>query len=266
MDKLLENLFPFITRKMLTFEHATTFSLRIISQASAVDTLRIRGITREGPFTFNHPTVGNSSVQSQDFRIPDIPIMVSVTDPSRTVDQGENFITLILLVNGDPLFELTSGQVYAERGISYPANNGKDTRPGGGFVVSVDSADPAAGAELQLEVPTGQIWHPISINFTLVAGAAAASRRVHLVFNLLNSGQINCFSDIDQLISESRVYSCAAFPTLPDRLDDNDILLPIPGNLFLLGGTTIDTVTTALNALDNFGVMTVLTERWFVNA
>ena len=119
---------PFLVRKMLTFEHNAVFSLRIVSQGNAARRIHIRGITKEGPFVFAHTTDAGGFFATEDFRIPDVPIMVSVVDQSTAFKQGECYVTLSLMVNGNVLYDLCSGLVYNNKGVSYPASNNPDQR------------------------------------------------------------------------------------------------------------------------------------------
>lgn len=253
---------PFPTRKMLSFEHGLVFSIQIRTQASVADVLTIRGMTREGVFTFRHTTVADGAVQTATFRIPDIPIMVSVVDEGGIFNQGDVFATLTLTAENGRLFELCSGLVYTEKSISYPATNSIDPMPGRGRIKVITGTDRAAGNEIVESVPAGRIWRPMGINFTLVAAAAAASRRVHIRFNDGGSWDLDCFSSIDQIISETKSYSGMPIGAVPDETDADKIIIPIPDNLYLPEAFRIMTRTSNLNAGDNFGAPTMLVEEF----
>lgn len=254
---------PFLTRNMLAFDHGLAFGLRLQTQTNQAVNLTVRGMTREGVFTFSFATNGNGELQSANFRIPDLPIMVSVTNPDGEFEQGDCFVSLSLTSSDDVLHELCSGFVYSQKSISYPAASNVDARPNGGRLRVASSSNPAAGAELSITVPGGRFWLVRAVRFQLVAAAAAASRRVHLVFSSSSTPLFEAFSSVDQIISETRNYSAAHFGAGLDELDDNDILIHIPDFVFVPEDGTITTETTALNAGDNFGVMSVTVEEFY---
>ena len=51
----------------------------------------------------------------------------------------------------------------------------------GAYVTTSTGANPAAGAEVSVTVPTGEIWRLLSVRLTLVTSATAATRRVILL-------------------------------------------------------------------------------------
>jgi len=254
---------PFLTRKMLTFDHEAFFELRIRSQADTAAVLTIRGLTRDGVFTFRHTTVAGGNTTTETFRIPDVPITVSVIDENQAYDQGECYAALSLSVNGGVVHALCSGLVFSQKAISFPQAESNPYMPDRGFIRTRTSADPAAGSELTITVPDGRIWNVLAVSFQLVAAAVAASRRVHVVFSASGGPTINVFSDIDQIINETRNYSVAHFGHVLDSLDDNDILIPLPDKMLLIPESTITTETTNLDGADNFGAMSVLVEEFW---
>lgn len=248
---------------MLSFEQGTTFALGLSVQASIARTITLRGMTREGPFTFTFATSSAGTVTYQSFRIPDVPIFVTVINESTSDDQGSIYAYLSLEANGDTLYQLCAGLIYGQKGISYPASPGADLRPSGGRLTYITGSNPAAGAEILETVPAGRLWKIIAMRFQLVAAAAAASRRVHVVFTDGSSDLLDCFSSVDQIISETKNYSVGGFGAVPDETDDNDILIAMPPNIMLPQGAEIKTITTNLNAGDNFGVPIFLVEEFF---
>lgn len=256
---------PFLVRDMLAFEHALTFSLRIRSQSTITGVLTIRGMTREGIFTLSHTTTEDGVPQLENFRIPDIPIMASVVVGNGAYMQGDAFVTLELVANNDVLYELLSGFVLNRKSLSYPQGGGQYPRPNGGRLRVVNGTDPAVGAQILEVVPLGRQWRIIAIRFAFVTAAVVASRRVHLVLTDGFTDILDVFTGIDQLTSETRNYSCAAFGTTTDFADDNDILLPLPQGIILDEESEIKTDTTNMNAGDNFGAPKILVEEFLIS-
>lgn len=255
---------PFLTRKMLDFEHATVFSLRIRSKSLINQKVQIRGMTQEGVFTLSHTLITTGVEQTETFRIPNIPIMVCVTDEGNLITQGFAYITLDLLVNGDKLLELCSGLVYQSKSISWPITNTSDKRPDGGFLTTVTGTNPAAGADIIETVPTNEIWKLKSIRVRFVTDANVANRRIQLFFNINGTYVSTSFADVDQAASLARIYTFAPYGVLPATSYSDKILVVIPDNIVMTGGSTIETLTTNKQATDNFDSPIVYVEKYFV--
>lgn len=254
--------YPFVTRDMLAFEQGTAFTLRVSTQATVATTLTIRGLTREGVFTLRVTTTSDAVLNIENFRIPDIPISVVVVDSSTSNLQGRVFAVVNLVANGDILQELCAGYVYGPKGISYPAGSSQDMRPGGGFIDLKSSANPAAGSELTYSIPAGVSQRIKAIDLSMATDATVANRRIHIVFSMFSTRICEVFSDIDQTASTTRIYSVMSIGNIPDRLDDNDIIIPMPDNILLTGPATITTETTNFQAGDNISAANVLVEEW----
>lgn len=266
MDPNFKLTLPFLTRDMLAFEHATAFAVRIRTQSDIAQTVFIRGFTREGPFEYAHTPTNDRAVTTEVFRLPDIPIFISVVDDTGGLEQGQIFAELAMTINGEVVYSLCSGFVYSNKAISWPTSTVVDTRPGGGQIKTVSSANPAAGSEISLSVPTGAIWRIIGCSFTLVTDANAANRRVHLRFDSAGGTRLEFFGDQDQTATLTRHYSAAPIAGAIDTLDNTEIMLPIPPGLLLDAGSSISTVTTAIQATDNFGAMDVWVEEFYTTA
>lgn len=256
---------PFLTRKMLAFENGVAFGLKLQIQSDTTFTVAIRGMTREGVFTLKFPVTGDSANKTQTFRIPDLPIMVSVSDDGGSLSQGSCYAALSLTANGDVIETLCAGLLNQGKGIAYPNQDLKDQREGGGSIQSKVSSDPAANTEISVTVPVGEMWRIISAEFRLVSDANAANRRVHLVFtDPQGIDGIHCFALVDQTASQTIKYSVAKYGGSTDELDNNVNLISLPDEMWVNQGGTISTATTNRQVGDNFGVMTILYEKFFV--
>jgi hypothetical protein len=254
----------FLTREQLALPLGTAFSLRITTQSNNAVPLTIRGMTKEGVFTLVHNTTSDGTDTSTDFRLPDLPIFISVYDDDFSFTQSSCHVSVDLLANEDRLYCLFSGNVYAQKGLSWPQTTTQDLIPNRGTFMVFTSDNPAAGAEISISVPNKRIWRIIGLRFQLVNAAVAASRRVHVVMTHGEGCALDFFSDVDQITGETRNYTCAAVAGNPDRIDDNDIIIPIAPDIWLPEGSTITTETTALNAGDNFGTCAVMLEQFFM--
>lgn len=254
---------PFLNRKHLSFEGAAVFTLRLQVRSVNATNLRLSGITKDGFFSFRFAAGSAGSTQEQDFRISDIPIYLTVDDEGATLEQGETWANVKLLINSDVSYNLCSGLITRFQGISYPISSISLARPGQGKIDTQSSANPAAGAQISDTVDSNQIWRIIGGSFTLVTGATAAARQVHLEFVTSGGAQISCLASTTQADSLTRLYSFGAWGVLPVASEDNDILIPIPPNIILTEGDTIRTTLTNGIASDDFSAMTMTFERMF---
>lgn len=254
---------PFTNRDQLRFEEGVMFGLRLQVQASNSSTLTIRGFTRSGVFTFSAVTAATSLLETFNFRLPDIPIMVSVVDGTNSLIQGTCYATLFLTLNNDIAYSLCCGMVFARRAISYPVSGNELARPSAGVLRSFNGTDPAAGAEVSQTVTAGQLWNIKSVVVTLVTDANVANRRVHIVFRNGGGETVRAYATIDQAASTTVKYIFAHYGYTPDETDTNTVLINIPDNVFLESGSDFITATTNIQVGDNFGAPRVTLEHWF---
>lgn len=120
-----------------------------------------------------------------------------------------------------------------------------------GLANVVAVANPAAGADYSIIVPAGVNWLVRSIRFQLVTAVAAGNRFVEL---RVDDGAGNIFADISggtvQAASLTFLYTFAA--GLPVSANNNVFTNGLPAEMRLPGGFRIRTVTTAIQAADQF--------------
>lgn len=254
---------PFLIRKMLSFEHGMTIGLRVTTQAASAEILTIKGLTREGPFTLRHQTVATGDRTTEDFRLPDIPISISVFDLSAFFVQGACYASLALTINEDIIQPLGSGLVYIQHPLTWPPPLSQDWRPGGGQLRSVSSADPAAGAEISLSVDTNFTWRILGISYTLVTDATVANRTPHLVFENTAGLQLGFFAKATQPASTTVKYSCMPIGGAEILSSGIFTMIPIPKGFLMDHAFTIRTETVNLKAGDNYSLMEVWVEQFF---
>lgn len=253
----------FLTREMLAFEHGMTIGLRITTQADSAEILTIKGMTREGPFTLKHQTVGTGARITEDFKLPDIPIFVSVFDLSAFFVQGACYASLALTINEDIIHPLGSGLVYIQHPLTWPPTLSQDWRAGGGELRSISSADPAAGAELSLVVDTNFTWRVLGVSFTLVTDATGGDRFPHLIFANTAGLELHFFPNLSQDPSLTKLYTFSAIGALLSGQNNNVFIISIPQNLPLDHAFTIKTETAGFQAGDNYSKMEVWVEQFF---
>ncbi len=255
---------PFLHRYMLNYGQEATFELQIRTQSTTDLRLQISGGTRSALINhkLNAGTAGDTATTT--IRIDDFPIFLAVSDNDGTETQGNTFVTVNLLINGELVYNLLSGYVYAGKPLSWPAHNSKDLLPNRGEIGIVVSANPAAGAEITLTLDDNEIWLVHWASLQLVTDANAVSRRVHLVFTPDTAGLLHFFSDANQIESLTRDYMFSQLGDISDREDDTRLLIALPTNLWLEPATVISTDTTNFQVGDNFSVLTVMREKFYV--
>ncbi len=263
MENIVDKFVPFLTRKMLAFEHAAVLSLRIRSQLPGTITLQIRGYTKEGQFAFKHTTNSDSTPKTETFRIPDVPIMVNVIDISDNVNQGGGYITLDLLINDDRVHQLCSGFVYGGKSISFPNATTLDSAPGYGAINFASQSSPAAGANMAISVPAFEIWKIHIVTFRLVTDANVANRRVHLRFIPTLGAIIEALTEVDQPASLTRNYTFAKYGYLPSTNNNTEIIAPLPHELFVTPEGTINTAILNIQAGDQISNIKIMYERFY---
>ncbi len=263
MDPRLNIIHPFLTRDMLRFGKELKLELRIYTQANDIFTVSIRGITRSGIINFKHITIATSSVTSTIFRLDDFPIALGIKNTVGNAAQSQIWASAELLVNSDIAIPLCSGLISRLKGISYPLIHSSDQRPSGGFLTSQDTADPAAGAQLDYFIPSAQSWKIFFANMTLVTDATVANRRLHVNFVDSGGSICRCIASVDQAASVTRNYSIAPYPSLLTAGDNTDILIPMPTNIILRGDSEITTTVTNMAVGDNLSIMKIYHEKYY---
>lgn len=266
MPPIYELAVPFLTREMLNFGREATLELLVRSVATVVRTFNISGATREGLIRATHTSFGNKQAQISIHRIPDIPIFFSVIPSATVTIQGRLHVTVSLRINGDIVFPLVSGYVYDHKPLSWPETNLRDNVPNHGNIEEIYTDDPAAGQEIEYFLEPNELWHITHCAITLVTSATVADRRVHLVFQGGRAGQIHCFAAINQTASQTRKYSFAPYGTILSEQDNGVILVNLPKDLWIDGEGTISTITTNLQAGDNFSRLKIFRELFFQGA
>jgi hypothetical protein len=263
MDPEQNQSLPFVTRDMLDFKHNSVWQLRIQTRSLNTDDLTIRGATKQSPFVYRVTLDGLDTLKTDTFKIGDIPIfMTAGYSVDAGNESGDTFISVELILNGNPIFSLMSGYIHDQVPISYPYSNVRDSDPLLGFPSAIFSTDPAAGVEPSITLPVGFKYKLLGIRVRLVCAAVAGSRRPHFSIQTGSGFTYDLFSLTDQIISETKDYTVAPSWFGTAFTNDNDILVPMPSGIILLGNDVITTQTFNLNAGDNYTAMTAFVEKF----
>lgn len=157
---------------------------------------------------------------------------------------------------------LVSDYVGALNPISYPQSALRRSTDGAGVVVSFNQAAPAAGADLVVTVPTGARWRLQTFRATLTAAVAVSNRLVHIVTddgaNILMDSPSN-FTQVASIVNTYSAFDSAPYLNVPFDLTT---LLPLASNQMLRQGSRIRTLTTGIQAADQWSAAQIGVIEW----
>jgi len=147
--------------------------------------------------------------------------------------------------------------------ISWPFGVSSDRGAGPGAVLVPTVSTPAAGANIIATVPNNTKWRIQSFRFALITDATVASR---LIAIRIKDASGNVVYDqtfqVAQTASLTYIYTAAPGSALTLSVFNLRQTMPIPINLVLTAGYTIETSTGSLQAGDTFTVPILLVEEW----
>lgn len=254
--------FPFVTRENTSWGRSAQFQIRIRSQSRLTASVRIAGFTKNDHFEFVHTASSSGNITTSTFSISDVPVFLIAHDKEEDKEQGSVYVQIDLMVAGTPVRQLATGFVGALHSVSWPDSTEPDPIPGRGLIKSIQSANPAAGAEASITVTVNRVWHILSAAIKLVTSATVANRRVHLQFSKNEPAELHAFSEIDQTASQTIDYAFGKYGAVPDSADNNQIIVPIPHDIWLFSEATIATETTNIQVGDNFGTLALNIEEF----
>lgn len=251
---------------MLAFEHGAAFDLEVLSRSGAAFPILVAGATREGTFTFRINPGATGLITTNIFRIPDVPVFLSVYTETASIWQGDQFVAVYLRSNSTRLLRLCSGYIETTAGIGWPNTQTIQSMPGRGSFYQVASANPAAGAELTMTVPDNELWIVKGLTVTLVTDSNTATRLVHFVFELHGGpGTFDIAAPATQLLSLTRTYTLLPVGAGPTTVSGDDILVPIPNEIIMTDNDILSTTTDNIQAGDDFGVARVAIEKFVLS-
>lgn len=173
---------------------------------------------------------------------------------------------------------LLSGYLYSGHNPSYPVGPLEGPLEGPGWIHSLVGANPAAGAEVAEVVPANTVWKLNAISVVFVASAQAANRLPYLV---VDDGStvylVRAKEDLPITAGLTRtiawIQGNELTATVSEALADGAAtviwLLKLPAgerSLYLWPGYRIRTLTTALDAADDYAAPKYNVEEWILPA
>lgn len=160
-----------------------------------------------------------------------------------------------------PLVTLAQGYVGEFSNLAWPQQIIAAPGEGRGVIRSITGTDPAAGAEWSETVPTNARWRLINVRAALVTDATVANRIPAIT---IDDGTTIVFampSHANQAASLTFTYHGFAAAT-NGFASGLTIAVPIPPDLVILPGWRVRSVTSALQAGDNWGAPQLWVEEW----
>ncbi len=247
---------------MLSFEGGAVFDLYINSIATAAINIQIIGITREGIFKFTHTNNGSGSVNSEGFRIPDVPIFVSVLTTSGYIERGEFWAKLYLRINGEKIYKLLSGYVTTYNALSWPKGQHESQLSGGGKSKLVTVANPAAGANFTTTVPSGEHWIVKAVFFKLTTDANVANRLVGLKLDTDGDGKSLVLFNANAHSAGWVGYHNFSHSGAGSERTGDYWLSPLPPDIHITEGGIIASLITNIQATDQIADIRILVEQY----
>jgi len=167
---------------------------------------------------------------------------------------------------GLALQQLAAGYVTTKQPLAFPSLLSQSSLDGSGALRSIAGATPAAGAEISETVPVGARWELLVFKATLTTSAAAANRLPALT---IDDGTTEYYRDqfaTNEVASTTYRNIWAAGLGLNSGLNTLTQRGALPVGLRLAAGYRIRTVTTAIDAADQWSAVQYLVREWIEGA
>jgi hypothetical protein len=239
------------------------------SVASVALALRTRFLRTDGypvASSERHVPASDRTSVTTDFHLVDGWLLgCEVHAVAGTPRRGQVFV-VVDLVRGssatpDVLQTLLQGYVTDTSRLAWPGSPIRSSIEGPGVLRSIAGANPAAGANIVETVPTNARWRLHAIQFSLVTAIAAANREVALTFDDGATVFARVPSGFTHVASTTIVYSAFHHAPRNTAAQDTTKNFPLP-RIDLQGGFRFNTVTTNLQAADDYGAPQYLVEEW----
>lgn len=238
-----------------------SIDIMVESYSNATRTLQIRGMTKEQAISADITTSSDRSLVTTIIDVTDAPISLTARTSGRGVKRGELFVKISLRVDGVVVALLAEGYVAESHKIAWPGGDFEGSTDGRGLIRSVSGTDPAAGSEILETVPVGACWRLISANATIVTDATVIGRRPALIIDdgINAIYKISDGADITAGLTAPVVFSQGFGAAV---VSNGIHVIAFPQYILLQAGYRIKTVTSNLQAGDNYSAPQLLVEEW----
>lgn len=248
-------------------------NLRVVSvNALAGVTLKIQGRFIDaagviGAASWDHTPASDRTVRSSEFPLGVGAVLnLVVYAGGATPKIGQTFV-IVQLIRGTGaaaivLGTLLQGYVTSTQALAWPGSPLENSVAGEPTVRHIVGTTPAAGVELSETVPTGARWEVLTFRVALATSATVATRRAFLTIAHAGVGSMQYNPAGTQAASQNFSYEWAA--NMPVLYDGGNGICnqPLPARLMLQGGDSVHTVTTSLQAGDQFNSIWYSVREW----
>jgi len=159
--------------------------------------------------------------------------------------------------------QLVDAYITSNLQVGWPPGVFESSLSGRGFVRHIVGTDPAAGVEISESCPFHTRWRLVGFNYTLVTSAVAGNRISQLFIDDGTNTGVRGLPAATQASSLTNSYQYGAFGAQPAVMGTLQIGI-LPPDVYVDYGGRIRTVTTALDAGDNYSAPVYCVEEWLV--
>lgn len=218
-------------------------------------------------YTFSFSTVGATPAQQVVDQQEGFILSATVETPG--APYGQCFVQL-QIVRGRGTGDQTAGQLLcsgypgAGAAIGFPQTPATSPSAGAGLTAATTVANPAAGADWAYTVPAGVQQTLISVRAVLTTSATVANRFPVL---RITSPTAQILADVSALAAETATSTVTYvwMAGAPANNVNNVQQMALPTGLRLLPGSTIQTITSGIQAGDQWSAITI-TYTQFISA
>lgn len=247
-------------------------NLRIASMSRVLSvevTVRLRWLLPDGTVQASverHLPASNRVYSTQDIPTPEGWLIGAEIHASLFAPRiGECWVVLDVVRGSGAqalvLDTVLQGYVTDTSRLAFPGSPLRSSIDGPGALRSITGTDPAAATEISETVPTNARWRLLAFDVALVTDATVANREVVLTIDDGATVLIEVPSAVAHAASLTRRYSFARGVQRATPAASTVISAPAP-DVALQGGYRVRTVTTGLQAGDNYGAPQLLVEEW----
>jgi len=218
------------------------------------------------PFADRHVPASDRSEGTSLVNVgPGVLLNVSVRASAGAPRRGQCYVVLDV-VRGftgaiQPLACLLQGYVTDTSRRAWPDSPLELSAEGPGVLTTAAFTDPAAGVEISVTVPPNARWRPLALFYALVTDGTAANRESALVIDDGATVYARVPSGFTQTATLTVSYSAFHHAPRFTLAQDTTKNFPLP-RIDMPTGHRLRTITTNLQAGDNYGLPHMLLEEW----
>lgn len=267
---------PFLTSKVPPpvaqyVDTRDSLLIQIFSYQPAIPySIRFRLLRNDGQISEFQRTITSTGLYAIDtLNIPlaeGFLLAVSVHPDGSALSPGHTYCK-VFLTRGGIAFQnftqvLIAGHITQHFPQSWPGNTLKAPLDDKGAIFQLVGVNPAPGAEVNFVLPNNgfERWKIRGIFFTLVCNATVATRTVNLQLTRAGTTWYDRPAETDLTAGQTGIFFCTATGYAP-RSNISRIAIELPRDLEMTFGDSINTLTTNIQAGDDFNAPRAIVEQ-----